>query len=316
MNPATIRAAAKLNLIRILSSHPEGLSLEDLQKITGHKSITELKNELGELYMIEMYPYSPMDCVEIDYDGEKVKISLPIALDKTLPLSPDEWMLLRDIVSRRHIKPDSDENVISDSILSKINSVIPSGSWEPNQKIRSFLKNSIQNKNIISLSYWKRESRDKEIRHVQPWILWDEGDSYLLCYDLEKKGFRSYRLDCILSAEKTSEKIIDLPTNAKDWLNGFIQLVKPSTLANEAQAEVYCTDSSAYHLSQKLPMKDKNRSLIIEGESYFLFEVPIREENWFIATILGYGKSVLVHSPEKIKDKILARLEEGIINPA
>jgi proteasome accessory factor C len=316
MNPSTLRAASKLNLIRILSSHPNGLSLEELQKITGHKSITELKNELGELYMIEMYPYSPQDCVDIDFDGERVKISLPVAIDKVLPLSPEEWILLRDLLLSQKKTENLSPDPVADQILQKIDAIIPSGKWEPNQKVRDFLKQAIQNKNIIKIEYWKRNKNQKEDRIVQPWILWEENDGYLLAYDLEKKGFRSYRLDCILSADIKIQDGVSLPEDAKEWLNGFIQLVNLNKIDKEKLATVYLNDSSSFHLSQKLPLKDLGKSISIQGEGYYLYEVPIREERWFIDTILGYGKSALVVSPPDIKNKITLQISDAISNIA
>lgn len=116
MNPSTTRAASKLNLIRLLASHPEGLTLEEIQGVTGHKSISSLKKDLGELYMIEMYPYSPTDAVDLDFDGDKVKIRLPIAVDAALPLSPKEWAALRSLLlTNQNTKEDS----IKQSILKK-----------------------------------------------------------------------------------------------------------------------------------------------------------------------------------------------------
>jgi proteasome accessory factor C len=314
MNPATLRAASKLNLIRILSSHPDGLTLEELQKITGHKSISELKNELGELYMIEMYPYSPQDCIDIDFDGEKVKISLPVSIDKVLPLSPEEWILLRNLISATKAQQDAPFDQMGEQILRKIDTIIPSGDWKPNQQIKDFIKNAIANKHIIKIVYWRRDKNQKEERLVQPWILWEENDSYLLAFDLDKKEFRSYRTDCILAAESTSELAIDFPSNAKDWLDGFIQLVNPDKIEQEKMASVYLTDSSSYHLGQKLPLIDQNKSINVHGENFYLYEVPIREENWFVNTILGYGKSAIIVSPIAIKKRILSLINESFSN--
>ncbi|MCZ8157580.1 MAG: WYL domain-containing protein [Leptospira sp.] len=314
MNPSTLRAASKLNLIRILSSHPEGLTLEELQRITGHKTLTELKNELGELYMIEMYPYSPQDCVDIDFDGNKVKISLPVAIDKALPLTPEEWILLRDLVFAKKDSGSATDLQLAEDIIKKINAVIPSGVWEPNEKIKSFLKKSIQDKCTIKMAYWKRDRNEKDDRYVQPWILWEENDSYLLAFDLQRKGFRSFRLDCILNAEISNEKAIELPENAKEWLNGFNQLLNHEVHEKESLATVFLTDASAYHLSQKLPLRDLHQTITFNDTEYYLYEVPIREENWFLMTILGYGKSAIIQSPPNLKAKLVEQILGSIHN--
>ncbi len=311
MNPSTLRAASKLNLIRILSAHPDGLSLEDLQKITGHKSVTELKKELGELYMIEMYPYSPQDCVDIDFDGELVKIRLPIAIDKALPLSPDEWILLRDLVSRQGQKEEDSKKHLVESILKKINSIIPSETWEPHSEIRKKITDSIQNQKIIELDYWKRNSKEKEVRTLSPWLLWEENESYLLGFDLEKQEFRSYRIDCILSIRETDRKIGEIPKGAKEWLDGFVQLVQPKQEPKDRHAVLFAKDSSAFHLGRKLPLKDLNTTKSYFGETYYGYQAPIQEENWFINTILGYGTSIIVTEPKELSEKILGKIEEA-----
>lgn len=305
MNPSTARAASKLNLIRLLASHPEGLGLEEIQSVTGHKSITALKKDLGELYMIEMYPYSPTDAVDLDFDGEKVKIRLPIAVDSALPLSPKEWSLLRSLLLTEKTKEDSKLN---HSILTKIDSVIPSGDWSPYQKSKEIIVTAINEKKILTIVYWKRDTQEKETRTLAPWILWEENDSYLLAYDLTKEGFRSFRLDYILDIITTDIKYPNLPDTAGEFLEGFKQLFG-ADIENTNFAKLWITDSASYHLGMKLKLESTGVQKQIGDTQYREFRTSIRDQNWFVQTILGYGTSVLVSEPKELKDSIQFHLQ-------
>lgn len=305
MNPSTARAASKLNLIRLLASHPEGLSLEELQGVTGHKSIASLKKDLGELYMIEMYPYSPTDAVDLDFDGDKVKIRLPIAVDSALPLSPKEWSSLRSLLVSNKGQEDSKTK---QSILQKIDSVLPSGVWSPHQKTKDIIQEAIHSKKILTIVYWKRNTKEKETRTLAPWLLHEENDSYLLAYDLKKEGFRSFRLDYILDVTPTEETFPKLPETAGEFLSGLQQ--KFQTEKNiETYVTLWVTDSASYHLGLKLPLKETGNTKQIGNTMYREFQTPMRDENWLVQTILGYGSSILVSEPKEIKETIRLHLQ-------
>ncbi|EMJ88476.1 WYL domain-containing protein [Leptospira meyeri] len=305
MNPSTARAASKLNLIRLLASHPEGLGLEEIQSVTGHKSIASLKKDLGELYMIEMYPYSPTDAVDLDFDGEKVKIRLPIAVDSALPLSPKEWSLLRSLLIT---DKNTEDSKVKKSILDKIDSVIPSGDWSPYQKTKETIIEAIGAKKTLTIVYWKRDTQEKETRALAPWLLWEENDSYLLAYDLAKEGFRSFRLDYILDISITDTKYPTLPDTAGEFLEGFKQLFGADS-ENKENAKLWITDGASYHLGMKLNLTPTGNQKQIGESVYREFQSPIRDQNWFIQTILGYGNSILVSEPDEIKTSILLHLQ-------
>ncbi|TGM92553.1 WYL domain-containing protein [Leptospira levettii] len=305
MNPSTARAASKLNLIRLLASHPEGLSLEEIQGVTGHKSISSLKKDLGELYMIEMYPYSPTDAVDLDFDGDKVKIRLPIAVDSALPLSPKEWANLRSLL----VSDSGQENPkTKQSILQKIDSVLPSGEWSPHQKTKEIIQDAIRSKKTLTIVYWKRNTKEKETRTLAPWLLLEENESYLLAYDLKKEGFRSFRLDYILDVNHTDIEFPNIPDTAGEFLVGFQQKFQKEVSA-ETNVTLWVTDSASYHLGLKLPLQETGNTKQIGNTMYREFQTPMRDENWLIQTILGYGPSVLVAEPKEIKDSIKLHLQ-------
>ena len=87
MNPTKVRVSNKLNLIKIITENP-GISLSKLQNYTNHKNVEQLKKDLGQLFMVGSYPYTPADYIDIYYnDNEAVNINLPVSIDKTIGLT-------------------------------------------------------------------------------------------------------------------------------------------------------------------------------------------------------------------------------------
>lgn len=252
--------------------------------------------------MIEMYPYSPLDYVEVEYDGEKVKIRLPVPIDKHIPMNPEEWLQLRKLLSQT---THEDEKKYSESILKKIDSIIPTGNFEPNLATQALIKKAIETKSVLVIGYWKRDKREKESRSVQPWIYWEASDDYLLAFDLEKKEFRSFRLDCILSAELSNQATTELPESAKDWLDRFSQLISQKQVSSTTLVQLWLTESASYHLGQRIELKPISGSKSFHGIPYRLFSSPLVDEQWFVHTILSYGKSAIIHSPESLQQRVI-----------
>lgn len=305
MNASSARALKKLNLIRLLMSHPKGIGFEELKRLMGFSSSSDLKKELGQLYMIESYPYSPMDFVEVEFNGDLVKLRLPVPLEKSFPLTPLEWSTLRSIV----LGAEESKTPAFSSILSKINSVIPTQTWNENPSLLPVLNEAIQKGARLNFSYWKRTAKDLENRSVQPLALLNQSESYLLGYDLDKLSFRAFRVDCI------SEPVIDstfsqtvLPEGWESWKNQFLKQLNLEESSEGALATLWATDSAGYHLSRRLPLKKTGKSTLIQKTTYLEFQATIPEESWFVDTILGYGKSIFVTNPSDLKARIQSLL--------
>jgi len=78
---------------------------------------------------------------------------------------------------------------------------------------------------------------------------------------------------------------------------------------NKNFAKLWITDSASYHLGMKLILEPTGAQKQIGDTLYREFQAPIRDENWFVQTILGYGTSVLVSEPIELKNSIQFHLQ-------
>ena len=85
MNPKTKKIKAKLSLIKILSS--KRLTLTELLKYSRYEDMKSLENDLGELYMVGSFPYTPADYIELDFDGNTVGVNLPTGIYSSISLN-------------------------------------------------------------------------------------------------------------------------------------------------------------------------------------------------------------------------------------
>ncbi len=303
MNASSARALRKLNLIRLLMSHPRGISFEALTSAMGFNSESELKKELGQLYMIESYPYSPMDFAEVEFDGDLVKLRLPVPLEKSLPLTPLEWSTLRAIVLKA-LESEANKQVL-EGVLSKINTIIPTQTWTENTLIRPIIEEGIREKTCLTFLYWKRTNDELETRNVVPLTILDHLESYLLSYDLDKQSFRAFRLDCI-SELKLNENLnqLKLPEGWDEWKKEFLKLLNQEKTIDGQTATIWATDSAGYHLGRRLPLQKTGKTKQIKNTTYLEFNTTIPEESWFVDTILSYGTSVFLTAPKVIKERI------------
>lgn len=175
MNPTKFRVSNKLNLIKIITENP-GISLSKLQNYSGHKNTDLLKKDLGELFMIGSFPYTPADYIDIDFnENETLNINLPVSLDKTIGLTISEWLTIRKILEEEIQNTDTEESyqIQYKSILEKIKRIIPYSEAKQNDGIRAKIEDAIQKKKL-SFEYtgWKNEN--KETRIVDPWFIFTE----------------------------------------------------------------------------------------------------------------------------------------------
>ena len=166
MNPTKVRVSNKLNLIKIITENP-GISLSKLQNYTNHKNVEQLKKDLGELFMVGSYPYTPADYIDIDYnDNETVNINLPVSVDKTIGLTINEWVAVRKILEEEINNSDTEEayRIQYRAILEKIKRIIPYSEAKANEAIRKKIEEAIQKKNyLLCIRAGKTMLRKKEL---------------------------------------------------------------------------------------------------------------------------------------------------------
>lgn len=206
MNPSTVRLNFKLNLIRHLRDGKR-MTLEDLASVTGINNRKDLKEQLGELFLLGATPHIA-DLIEVDYDSETdtFGLILPFRFDSSLRLSIREWLTLRKILEEV-TGSDPKTNSTAQKILQKIVSIVPVAGQEALSTYKADIQEAIRNEKSLSLEYQSRTGEKPTRRKVDPWFLFHSLEDYLLGYCHERKAPRNFRLDNILSLRIGSDPI-------------------------------------------------------------------------------------------------------------
>jgi predicted DNA-binding transcriptional regulator YafY len=352
MNPKTRETAERLNLIRILLSVPEGLLLTDLQKASGIHSVNELKKALGQLYMLGAYPYTPLDLLEIDFDGDRARLIYPFKSDKTLVLTPKEWLILRNSLEALlrgdseefgvpknredensnkantnlpiHSRPDRltrEEIAKITSILERIKKIVPYATLESFKELKALIREAIQSSRIVRFDYLNREGTTTERRMVNPIALMEWNKDYLLGYCHTRKENRIFRLESLQSFQITEESF-DPPkkSDSNQLIRKFTQWLKAedsSSNSNEL-AEIWHTRGSYYYLNEIFHLEPTGKTKDLKGHEYILSKTKVRDDNWFVESILGFLPEVIVESPKRLNQRMKnliqsAKVPESII---
>lgn len=311
MNPTKFRVSSKLNLIKIITENP-GISLSKLQNYTGHKNTEQLKKDLGELFMIGSFPYTPADYIEIDFnENETLNINLPVNLDKTIGLTINEWLSVRNILEEELIQSEVEEatKIHFKSILEKIKTIIPYSEAKENELIRASIEEAIQKNKKITFLYSGWKSNEKEKRVVDPWFLFTEKSEYLVAYCNERAGRRNFRLSSISSLQILEQEITN-PLNASEQNKHILDFIKflNQSEENSEIAEILLDKEIEFNFSKytKLEFLGTKR---LDNKEYFHVKTKVIEKNWFLDLIKGFGDKVILISPASLRTEFLTNLD-------
>lgn len=308
-NKTQERLEKKLNLIKILSKNKK-VTLEELEVFTG-RSKKELFKDLGELFMVGSYPYTPADYIDIDYDGQKVTLNLPASLDETIGLSIQEWLAVRQLVEYiLQQKQGTKEEPILQEIFFKIQEIISNSKFVEYEQIKTEITKAMNQKKQINFNYKSREQDIFEHREVDPWLIFLEQTYYLVGYCHTKKGIRNFRLDNIQNLVITETPIQRSPEkeDEEQAVKQFREFVK-KTSDLSLEAEILVSASSYFNLSRILNLQTIEEKYIYNGKEYRKEKAKIMHEDWFLDTIKSFGNSVIIISPLELKQRIQKDLE-------
>lgn len=310
MNPSTVRLNFKLNLIRHLRDGKR-MTLEELASVTGINNQKDLKEQLGELFFLGATPHVA-DLIEVDYDSETdtFGLILPFRFDSSLRLSIREWLTLRKILEKVvEVSSDPKTNSTARKILQKIISIVPIAGQEALSVYKTDIQSAIQSEKSLILEYQSRMGEKPTRRKVDPWFLFHSLEDYLLGYCHERKAPRNFRLDNILSLKIGSDSILQPAGQKKsDYIREFEEFRK-SWENSSGIAEIWHTREVFYNLNRKLDLERTEETQKLDDVVYHLSKAKIREENWFLETILPFGKNVILKSPTHLAKRVLRELE-------
>lgn len=315
MNPKTKETAERINLIRILSANPNGLTFDELKQASGLETESELKKALGKLYMVGTYPYSPMDYLELEYDGTKVRLLQSQNLHKTIALSPREWILLRDSLESELnsiSNTDPHYNTISE-ILIRIKKFLPFNTMVSFRNTKKILREAITNHKIIQFNYKSRddsksssqETDDLENRKVNPWYLMEANTDYLIGYCHSRKSSRIFRLESMTDLSLNSETFVP-PTSqvTQQAIESFQKFLNVSSKQG-ITATLWHTRESYYALNNLFQLTPSKLSKSFDGIEMIQSTCKVPDSRWFVESILPFLPDVILSQPNDLKDELI-----------
>ncbi|MDX1961070.1 MAG: WYL domain-containing protein [Leptospiraceae bacterium] len=310
MSTVNERLKQKLGLIKLLSTN-NGMSLEEIANFSSQGDTKKIKQELGELFMVGTFPYTPADYIEIDFDGEKLKMNLPVNLDKAIGLSVSEWNSLRETIDKQIIskKNDTQKLELLQNIKERIKRIVPYSEFIEHELKIKILQEAIEKSKQIQFDYQKRSEELPKNRIVEPWIIFDEGSKYLIAYCTEKKDLRTFRLEEIRNLKILEIEFSNKP--ALEKLNQHIQGFKEFIQTNKEEssiAQILFEKQSYYNLSKLFNLEIIERKFIFNDNSYVKAKVKIIEKEWFFQNLKAFGTSVILISPDVLRQEFIEDL--------
>ncbi|AOP35420.1 transcriptional regulator [Leptospira tipperaryensis] len=310
MNPSTVRLNFKLNLIRHLRDGKR-MTLEELSSVTGVTNQKDLKEQLGELFFLGATPHVA-DLIQVDYDSETdtFGLILPFRFDSSLRLSIREWLTLRNILeetSESNVDPHT--STIAKKILQKIISILPITGQDALTSYKNTIQEAIRNGKSLILEYQSRSDEKSLQRKVDPWFLFHSLEDYLLGYCHERKSPRNFRLDHILSLKVGNDPISQPAGQTKSKYIQEFEMFRKNQENSSGIAEIWHTKEVFYNLDRKLGLERTGETKTLENVVYHLSKAKIREESWFLETILPFGKNVILKSPSSLVKRAIGEIE-------
>lgn len=313
------------------------MTLEELSSVTGVSNQKDLKEQLGELFFLGATPHVA-DLIQVDYDSETdtFGLILPFRFDSSLRLSIREWLTLRKILeeaaeinlqesnrskdsnsnaaetnksTNENTKINVNTNATIQKILQKITSIVPVAGQDALSTYKTDIQNAIRNGKSVLLEYQSRSGEKATRRKVDPWFLFHSLEDYLLGYCHERKAPRNFRLDHILSLKIGNDPIGEPAGQKKSAYITEFEEFRKSQENSSGIAEIWHTKEVFYNLNRKLGLERISQTKTINDVVYHLSKAKIREEVWFLETILPFGKNVILKSPEHLVKRIIGEME-------
>lgn len=309
MNPTKERLQKKLSIIKILSKN-KGMTLENLAKYT-NRTKQEITKDLGELFMVGAYPYTPADYLEIDFDGNSLTLNSPVSIEKSIGLSSAEWLAIRNLIDLEleENKGNLEEKILF-SIREKIKKIVPYSEYKNYEKTKTILREAIHHKKSIEFIYTGRKDEAPEKRKVDPWVLFREKNDYLAAYCHVREGIRTFRLESIVDPVITSESFKQSPN--EEQIEKHLQAFRSFLERNSSEsqfAEILIQKNAFYNLSNQLEIEILSEKFIYKNKEYIQAKARIIYTDWFLDIVKSFGNSVFILSPVELKEKILIDLQ-------
>lgn len=311
-----------LAMVPYLLGH-DGVSIDEVARVF---EITprQVRNDLGVLYMCGLPGLLPGDLIEIDMDtvDGQGAIHLSNAEYLSRPLrftSAEATTLIAGLRSLRDVAAAASVAVI-DSAVEKLRGVTGEAAHSTERvhvlvstaaaELRSTIDAAIGAGRQLVIEYDGGSRDSTSRRRVDPrQILVRDGYAYLEAWDVDRGGWRSFRLDRMAAAELSDDVAGEHPEPVSTWVQ---------RLAESDRVRLTVRESSAW-IAEYFPVHEVERS----GE-LTMIELSIADEAWLVSLLLRLGPDVVrVTSGSsadgevaQVQDSPAARAQEGVATRA
>ncbi|MEQ9364214.1 MAG: WYL domain-containing protein [Leptospirales bacterium] len=325
------------NLRRIFSLVPlifnnQGLTLKELQKLSGSASMKQLRQDLDRLMMFGVPPFSPSDLITIYIDDEsRVTLDFPQGLEHPLALTPAEWATVQKLITRElefqaTTGGAGDEDTLRD-ILKRI-SIVPV-ELETSDTVRT--KRTLVQEALASnesgadeeeacqleFQYRTLSSQEAEVRRLDPWALVKHnGVSYLIGFCHTREAPRFFHLERMEQIE-----LLDLPREHEPPAN-LQDLLRASPIFQEQPdgftVELAFAPDLRAALERTLRLTDVQACAGTTGAGDASWRCPshwlrgkckVPESLWLRSILRGMGPSVVILGPEHLRQSYRRELD-------
>ncbi len=293
-------AARLLDLVPFLISH-QGISLVDLA-LQFSVTTEEITSDLTTLWMCGLPGYTAYELIDLSFESGFVTISNAETLQRPRNLQRNEALaLLLGLQTLREevTTEDGDLAISITQLIEKISSTIDESAshrfkagTSSSSLLRAKISKAIDDRELLKIVYHSSVQDEVGERVIEPVdFTIHNGMEYLEAYCHRSFGYRTFRLDRIISA--SSQKSIPTAENRKQG---------GTELDNENRSFFsICISSRARDVLERFSIahSDSDINAEISAQSF--------SPEWTIREVMSFGGEVIVSSPKSLRSAIRAR---------
>ncbi len=297
---ALTRTARALDLVPFVIEHP-GISVEDLAREFSVSS-KQMLADLSMIFMCGLPGYSTLELIDLSYEDGYVSIIDPQVLTKPRSLSKSEIVsLMLSLESLASLRDAQDPLFIAiRGLQQKLQATIALPLTEIPVVIRSearsshlpMIENAIKSGSGLRITYISASSDQKSERVILPESIFSEnGFIYLRAWCYLTQSSRTFRLDRIRQATPISI--------------GEMQKSEVATPISQDNfvARLHINKSARHFFEQNAALC----TLESDDDSGLTFSVQLRDSEWLIRSLLGYGAQIQVLGPQELRETLARR---------
>jgi proteasome accessory factor C len=292
------RTSRLLNLVPYLLTH-QGITLDDLSKEFA-VSQSQLLEDLNTLWMCGLPGYTPLELMDLSFDSGFVTIWNAETLQQPRSLTRDEVLTL--VLGLRYLLDDIGQKDVNltFSLTGLISRLTESFDTVPASKVRTgaaisaavrgTINKAVANREVLMISYHSMARDEVTERKIHPLELRiDDEVEYLYAYCELSAGYRTFRLDRILSIASTvSENESRLATDPVSERRFQVEITVSSRLRDAVERF-------------RMPFTGTN------VESVHTITVQGFSTDWIVREIMSFGGEVCLQSPKMERDLVRQR---------